>query len=589
MSGYNLILNPVGIESVWRNTLMRMGYTKKETDNFLCGPAFYAWQWMMNMTGWAGGAPDSWYEQRIELAGKINNRLHAFGASAVTSAFIGMVPDDFTEHYPDAVIADQGYWCKMKRPSLMMPDSPHYEELADIYFEESKKISGSEYMHYYSADPFHEGGITKGIDLASYGTKILDKMLSQDENTVWMFQGWTISPKPEMMAAIPEGRAIVTNLVASTNHASENLYAGAPWIYCEVFYFGGQNIMQGNAQGILELPHECLDDEIANIVGMGFMPESVNCNEVIYEILAYSAFAENAKLEEFVPYYVKTKYGYSNERLEKTLLSVCREVINGTHDLNGESALCARAELDARHTSSWSNKPNPFMDQTPLFEYVEAMLAEYDRLGDNAAYRRDLMEASRQAISNLSWYFVEMIRQSYNEKNIEGVSYYGAELLSLYDIQTAIVSTQKDMLLGTWLEKARRHGQTDAEKTYFEWNARTQITLWSHREGSEQLRDYAAREWQGMLEDFYRPRWESFISRLEISLLTEKPLSEANHYDEEVPFTYRKKSYPTEPSGNLKAAAEAALAKIQSTTIVYKRDTQKQASFEENVMATVAE
>ena len=51
LSGYNLILNPVGIESVWRNTLMRMGYTKKETDNFLCGPAFYAWQWMMNMTG----------------------------------------------------------------------------------------------------------------------------------------------------------------------------------------------------------------------------------------------------------------------------------------------------------------------------------------------------------------------------------------------------------------------------------------------------------------------------------------------------------------------------------------------------------
>jgi len=229
------------------------------------------------------------------------------------------------------------------------------------------------------------------------------------------------------------------------------------------------------------------------------------------------------------------------------------------------------------------------MDQTPLLEYVEAMLAEYDRLGDNAAYRRDLMEASRQAISNLSWYFVEMIRQSYNEKNTEGVSHYGAELLSLYDIQTAIVSTQKNMLLGTWLEKARRHGQTEAEKTYFEWNARTQITLWSHRDGSEQLRDYAAREWQGMLEDFYRPRWESFISRLEISLLTEKPLSEVNHYDEEVPFTYRKKTYPTEPTGDLKVAAEAALAKIRSTTIVYKCDVEKQASFEENVMATVAE
>jgi alpha-N-acetylglucosaminidase len=216
------------------------------------------------------------------------------------------------------------------------------------------------------------------------------------------------------------------------------------------------------------------------------------------------------------------------------------------------------------------------------------MLEKYDRLCENVAYRKDLMEAARQAISNLSWYFVEKLRLAYNEKNLDAVSYYGAELLSLYDIQVAIVSTDETMLLGRWLEKAKRLGRTAAEKAYFEWNARTQITLWSHREGSKMLRDYAAREWQGILEDFYRPRWESFISRLEISLLTDNPLDVINYYDEELPFTYQKKAYPTASFGNLRTAVEVALAKIRATKITHRVDTEKQASFEENVMNDVA-
>lgn len=588
LSGYNLILNPIGNETVWRNTLLRMGYTEKETDAFLCGPAFYAWQWMMNMTGWAGGAPKWWYNDRAELAGKINKRLHAFGASAVLPAFIGMVPDDFAEHYPGVKLMDQGRWCGMKRPSLMMPDSPCFHKMAEIYFEESKKTEGAEYMHYYSADPFHEGGISDGVDLHAYGKEIYKKMSSLDKNAVWLFQGWTNSPKPEMVRAVPNGRAIVTNLVSGKNHKDENLYAGAPWLFCEVFSFGGQYNFQGNAQSILENPHKCVDDENTNIIGIGFMPESVNCNEIIFEIVTYNAFAENGRLDKFVPYYTKTRYGYESESLTKAWLSLCQEVLNGTEAISGESALCARPTLDTKRTSSWGHKPNPYVDQSPLVEYVEAMLNEYDRLGENMAYRKDLMEAARQAVSNLSWYYVEKIRLAYDEKNIDAVSYYGAELLSLYDIQVEIVSTDETMLLGRWLEKAKRLGHTAAEKMYFEWNARTQITVWSNREGANVLRDYAAKEWQGILEDFYRPRWERFISRMEISLLTDKPLDVVNYYDEEVAFTYQKKAYPTTSFGNLKTAVEAALAKIRATKITHRLDTEKQASFEENVMKDVA-
>ncbi len=585
LSGYNLILNPIGLESVWRETLIALGYTEAEIRRYLCGPAFYAWQWMMNMTGWAGGAPNWWYEERKVLAGKINLRMQAFGATTMAAGYAGMVPADFADHFPDAKLIEQGKWCGFLRPALLMPEDPLFDRVASIFYAESKKIAGAEGIHYYSADPFHEGGITRGIDLTDYSRRVYQKMTEIDEKAIWVFQGWTASPKPEMLSALPQGRAIVTSLTAKADF-EKDLYDGAPWIYCAVFCFGGQYNYQGDAEGILEGPFRCLEREDANIIGIGYMPEGVNCNEIIYEILAHNAFGSKMNLESFIPYYLNIRYGLCNEKLVKVWTRLCREVLNGQQLVSGESALCARPSLNVERTSSWSKKPNPFVDQSVLIEYISVMLEFYDTLKDNPAYRKDLMEATRQALSNLSWYFTNGIKTAYGAKNLDALSHFGGELLSLIDLQEALVGTDKDMLLGKWLEKAKRHGKTTAEKAYFEWNARVQVTLWADREGAVKLRDYSAREWQGLLSDFYRPRWESFISRLEISLLTETPLQEINHYDEELSFVYRKKEYPTEPSGDLRICVNDALNKLRSTKIVYQTEKEKQADFETNVLNT---
>ena len=569
LSGYNLILNPIGLEGVWRDTLLALGYTERDADRFLAGPAFYAWQWMMNMTGWAGGAPASWYEERRALAGRINTRLHAFGAATVSPGYAGMVPPDFGERYPDAAIMPQGKWCGFERPALLMPWDARFDRIAALFYAASRRIAGAADAHYYSVDPFHEGGITDGIDLHEYGMRVFSKMCEHDPDAVWMLQGWTISPKPEMVRAIPDGRAIVTNLSAHRNYA-EGLYADAPWIFCTVFCYGGQYNFQGAAEAILNMPFDALEHPGMNMIGMGYMPECVNCNEVIYEILLHNAFGEKTALSAFVTHYLSTRYGYTSPRLAAAWERLCHEVLDGVQTVSGESALCARPTLTVESTSTWGKHPNPYVDQGALIEYLDVMLGEYDRLSGNPTYRKDLAEAARQAISNLSWYFVAGIKQAYADKDLAALSALGGELLSLFDLQSAIVATDGDMLLGRWLERAKRHGKTPAERAYFEWNARVQITLWASREGAGQLHDYAAREWQGLLEDFYRPRWESFLSRLEISLLTDTPLEPINHYDEELPFVYRKKAYPTAPFGDLAAAVRAALDKIRVTDVCHR-------------------
>ena len=157
---------------------------------------------------------------------------------------------------------------------------------------------------------------------------------------------------------------------------------------------------------------------------------------------------------------------------------------------------------------------------------------------------------------------IQKIKDSFRAKDLSALSYWGNELLGFFDLQSALLKIDKNYMLGTWLEKAKKLGKTDAEKAYFEWNARTLITLWGDKNGAKDLRDYSAREWQGMLEDFYKPRWERFISRLQLSLLTGKKFLPADDYNEEVAFTFEKKKYPTKPSGNLKKAVENILDKV---------------------------
>ena len=257
--------------------------------------------------------------------------------------------------------------------------------------------------------------------------------------------------------------------------------------------------------------------------------------------------------------------------------------MNGKSLFCGESALCARPALDVRHTSTWSPKPDPEADQSLLVGFIEALLEEYDRLKDNPAYRRDLMDAANSLIANYSWHIVSKIKGAYAAKDPDALSRHGGELLTLIDLECELVSSFPDMRLGTWLEKAKRHGRTAAEKAYFEWNARTLVTLWGDRTAAALLRDYAARSWQGLLEDFYRPRWESFLSRLELSLLTGRELEPVNAYDEELPFVYRKKTYSTTPSGDLPAAVLSVLGMVHGDSCAGHAEAGDRTSFEENV------
>ena len=67
LHGVNLPLAIVGEECVWRNMLLKLGYSEEEIGRFIAGPAFLAWWEMNNLEGWGGPLPLSWYARQEKL------------------------------------------------------------------------------------------------------------------------------------------------------------------------------------------------------------------------------------------------------------------------------------------------------------------------------------------------------------------------------------------------------------------------------------------------------------------------------------------------------------------------------------------
>ena len=85
--------------------------------------------------------------------------------------------------------------------------------------------------------------------------------------------------------------------------------------------------------------------------------------------------------------------------------------------------------------------------------------------------------------------------------------------LRLILLQDELLATRPEFKVGTWIARARSLGGTPEEKELYEWNARVQITTWGNRLAADEggLRDYAHREWNGILKDFYYMRWKTWF------------------------------------------------------------------------------
>ena len=529
LHGVNLPLAIVGEECVWRNMLLKLGYTEEEIGQFIAGPAFLAWWEMNNLEGWGGPLPLSWYSRQEKLQKQILARMRQLGMHPVLPGYSGMVPHDAKARL-GLNVADAGLWNGFQRPANLLPTDPRFAEIAKLYFDELTILFGK--ADYYSMDPFHESNDDASIDYAKAGEAMMQAMKRVNPKAVWVIQGWTENPRPQMVDGMKAGDLLVLDLfsecrpmfgIPSIWKRPEG-YKQHHWLFCLLENFGANVGLHGRMDQLLDNFYGT-DSSLFTLhsslrKGIGFTMEGSENNPVMFELMSELPWRpEKFKKEDWVRQYVKARYGVEDPLIERAWLLLARTIYNcpagnnqqGPH----ESIFCGRPTLNNFQASSWSKMKN-YYDPYSTLEAAMMMNSVAEKYRGNNNFEYDLVDITRQALADqarLQYQRTIADYKAFASKEFE--SDYRRFLLMLL-MQDKLLGTRSEFRLGHWTQAAIDCGSTPEEKKLYEWNARVQITTWGNRYCADTggLRDYAHKEWQGLLKDFYYPRWEAYFNAL---------------------------------------------------------------------------
>ena len=566
LHGVNMPLQIVGLEEVWRKFLTleengkrKYNYSDEEAKAFVPGPAFTAWWGMNNLEGWGGTAADgwggvqddAWYARQKALAKQICDRQRELGMQPVLPGFSGMVPTNFQTK--TGVACDAGKWCSFDRPKIVLPSNERFAEIAADYYACLEAVMGV--SQYYSIDPFHEGGSISNGSQSQYEDAykaIYNAMENAKPGSQWVIQQWQWNHNdPNFQAysinAVPAGRLIVLDLF-SDGRPEFDLYSGyAPQeaVFCAVPNFGGRSGLMGRLQNVTDNYFSYKEKYATSIKGIAAAPEAIEQTPVAYDLVFQLPWmGSKPDVKEWVKNYSIARYGVANAELQAVWDLLRQGPLNyGADGIQGpvEDVWAARPNLEAKAASSWGstlsrghNIPAPELTYTKerqqmLIEATYKLLAQSSAVSGDinlSNYNYDVVEFGGAVMADYAHNLLLGIKAA---KEAAGDAFatdpvYIARrdaFLALIEEVDAFKGTNLNFRLGKWTQEARDAaaeavalGATSANADWYEYNnARTLITTWGDyaQNNSGGLRDYSYRSWQGLLKDYYLPRWKYYF------------------------------------------------------------------------------
>ena len=508
LQGINLPLAITGQEAAWLRAGARMGVSPAQMREFLAGPAYLPFGWMGCLDGWGGPLSDEWCAEHEKLGQAILARQRSFGMTPVLQGFTGHVP---------AALADPSSACGLHTirwhewtTFVLDPFDGRFPEFASIYAEEQARSFGTD--HFYAADTFIEMTPPSGEPgyLAELGRAIYAGLSAADENAVWVLQGWAFMDKRDFwtqpriesfLGGVPDDRMLILDLHCDAHPMWDKTkaFAGKPWLWCNVQNFG-RNVhltaaLDANNRGLMEARTHA---GRGRLEGVGMLNEGLCYNPLAYDFLFERAWVDGVvDLVDWGRDYAQRRYGMRQPDAEKAWDLLIPAVYTRfqpercEHLRRPSEEVRAVAEpRDGRLEAAWHH-----------------LLAAAPDLSDSDAYRFDLVNLGRQVLSNRACLLKRDLQSALGEGRTDDFRAMIEEMVALLLAMDKLVGTRKEFLLGCWLADARRWGVTAAEKDLMEVNARRQITIWGH---TDILRDYARKEWAGLLKNFYAERWRRY-------------------------------------------------------------------------------
>jgi alpha-N-acetylglucosaminidase len=516
LNGVNLMLVANGEEAVWRNTLLRLGYSDDEIARFIPGPAYTAWWLMGNLEGVGGPMTPGMIQSRSDLQRRMIARMRSLGMEPVLPGFYGMVPASLGEKLK-AHIVGQGKWCGFPRPAILDPTDPEFARVAGIYYEELKKLYGAD-IHFFSGDPFHEGGVMAGVDLARAGAGIQAAMQAHFPGSTWVLQGWIENPRKELISATDRSHVLIQELFGeqTRNWERRRGYEGTSFIWCCIDNFGERPGLFGRLQHYSDEIHRAHTGEFGRYLqGTGIMPEGIANNPVAYDLVLELAWhSDHVDVAQWLEGYIESRYGRADPDITEAWTLLLETAYADAGMGIPENVLCARPAMPPTAASHWGSLPLAYPPSV-FARAVELFARAADRFKDSETYRLDLVSFRLQALSNEALKVSSEVQDAVSKKNRAAFEDASARFMLLGAGADRLLDAEPFYRLATYRSQALRYGSTEAERRNSLRDAMALVTYWAGDDrNADELHDYAYKAWSGMMATYSMKRWQLYFDTL---------------------------------------------------------------------------
>ncbi|KAH9947079.1 alpha-N-acetylglucosaminidase [Amylocystis lapponica] len=543
LRGVNLPLAWVGYEYILIQVFQEAGLTDADIASFLSGPAFQAWNRFGNIQGsWGGDLPTQWVDDQFALNQQITARMTELGMTPVLPAFTGFVPHAMATLYPDASIVNGSQWSgfptSLTNVSFLEPFDPLFTTLQKAFIAKQQAAYGADLTHFYTLDQYNENDPYSGDVgyLASISAGTFSSLRAADPEAVWLMQGWLFFSSESfwtndrveayLSGVINTEDMIVLDLFseAAPQWNRTNSYFGKSWVWCQLHDYGGNMGFEGNLPELTNGPLAALNYPGSSMKGMGLTMEGQEGNEIVYDILLDQAWsATPLDIPSYVESWVARRYPVNPlPAAAQQAWSILSTTVYSNQNNNTQATIGGIFELAPNLTGlvdRGGHHPTliPYDTDSTIVPALAALVqasAENPALLSVPEFNYDLVDVTRQLLSNkfIDAYNALIATWNSSSATAGAVTGAGAPLLTILSTLDAVLATNENFLLSSWIADARSWGAGDAAYAdYLEYNARNQITLWGP---DGEINDYASKAWAGLISTYYVPRWEAFISYL---------------------------------------------------------------------------
>lgn len=521
LHGINLPLQIVGIDAVWYEMLTKdFHFTHDQANEFIVGPAFQGWWLMNNIVKLGGPNPEWWYKRSASLGKKITDRMRELGMKPCLPGFVGMVPRKYVED--NKLQSFKMEWCNMQSPDILVPTQTEaFNKLAEKYYERIIKVYGFAPEH-YSLDPIHEHALPQGMtpqhykDLCDNARKAMDTWgVPKGKKGLWVAQEWQTNADQHRIDALPSENTLLLDL-ASERLSYVDRFGTHPYLFCMLHNYGGNIGLFGRIADMIQRYQMHVTKHSNILRGVGATPEGIETNPVLYDLLFELPWLQQTPdAQAWLNEYTECRYGINSPEAKdawSNLLVTLYQDVDDQQQGCREPVFCARPNLDGNDASQWAYADFDW-DKSKVIRAAYQMIAAN---GTNANYTYDMVDIVRQALSDYG-HTLQMDMKATSQKEGFQSSRFDKQsqaFLGLIDDLDAFLGTISDFRVGRFTEDARRiatENKDAGQQDWLEHNIRMLFSTWGE---NGEILDYANREYQGMMADYYKPRWVRYFEDL---------------------------------------------------------------------------